>query len=236
VRYIEVLTRVRVEREIEACEATLEVSVSAGRRQSCADESHSLREKVLAELKKAGLADRDIREGGGQASQTLWSASKSIVHRVVIRNASMDLLMSAMAAVERLFAEQPQRMFAGVKRYFTFHSPAPIYVANASADDATRDAIRRSRATAELLANASGVRLRGVLTIRECALRRPTGIAQRDHLDFTEDTSDCCLAEIEPDGAVPYSGLPASTGKAIRTFVVRYAIDDAEPEDEGERG
>jgi len=156
-RYIEVLTNARIERAIEAYEATLEFIVSTGKRESCVDESVVLRNEVVAALKHSGLSSEDIREGGGEASQPVWFSTKSVIRRVIIRNASMEPLMSAMAAMERLFAALKQPYFSRVKKSFTFYSPIPLYASNTSADEAIRTAITKARLTAALIAQESGV-------------------------------------------------------------------------------
>ena len=233
-RYIEVLTNARVERRIEAYETMLELTVSCGKRSSCVDESLALREEVLAAIKEAGLSDDDIREGGGGVEQNRWSSSKSIVHRIVVQNPSMDVLISAMAAVERLFAAKPQPFFARVKKNFSFPSPSPVYAPAVSAEDAMRDAVRKSRSTAEVLARESGVRLGGMLFIREFTANRAPDGRQGQYFEPSDSTLDLCsvMECIDPDDSIPYHELPAATSRAARTFVVRFAAEDAEPTEE----
>ena len=230
-RFIEVLANARVEREIEAFESTLELSVMAGRKTSCMDESLNLRKETIAALKNAGLSDADIREGGGQASQNVWSYSKSITHFIIVRNASMDLLLSAMAAVEHLFTAAPQPYFSRLKKHYTFHNTIPVYAVSASPDDAIRDAIRRSRSTAELIAGESGVRLGNLIAVRECMTKQTHDAYQRSGFDIS-DASDViaefCADEMEPAAITTYGNLPPATGKAVRRFLVRYSIEDPE--------
>ncbi|MDB5345625.1 MAG: hypothetical protein JWP89_4002 [Schlesneria sp.] len=227
-RYIEVLTSARMEHEIEAFEATLALSTATGKKVICFDEALALREAVLATLRKSGLTDAEIREGGGEAEQNTWSSTKTVVHRITIRNTSMDVLMSAMAATERHFASLPHSFFGRVKQDFTFQRPVPVYKANASASDALREAIRSAQTTATLLADELGVRLGGMLSVVEHFVTR-NGTPERSvsyggrGYSVEEDSIDA-----EPIETVSYAGLPVSPAKVARQFRIRFAVENAE--------
>lgn len=223
------MAHVRVEREVEAYEVTLELFTSAGRKVGCFDQALELREAIVGLLKKSGLADSDIREGGGEATQNSWSSTKSVVHRIAIRNTSMDVLMSAMAATERHFAALPRPFFGRMKQNFTFHTPVPIYATNASAEDALRKAIRDARKTAELIANESGFRLGKLISVVEDYSERHLDSTARMRRDLSDGMGvDFCLSDDDSVGAISYTALPRNVGKAERRFHVRYAAKDAE--------
>ncbi len=228
-RYIEVLTSVRVEREVEAYEATLELSTTAGRKVACFDQALTLRNTVLAALKDCGLTDAEIREGGGEAIQNSWSSTKSVVHLIVIRNASLSVLMSAMAATERHFSTLRHPFFGRIKQNFTFHPPTPIYAAIRSADDALREAIRSAHRTATVIANESGNGVGEMMTVVEHFVgRRASETSSLGYDDGADTIVDYYLSEADSIGAISYNGLPNATADSAQHFRVRFAVDDAE--------
>ncbi|WP_345686090.1 SIMPL domain-containing protein [Novipirellula caenicola] len=231
-RFIEVIATVRVERDIESYEATLELSTSSGRKVTCFDQALESRETVIGILKDCGLTNSEIREGGGEAVQNFWSSTKSVVHRIAIRNKSMDVLMSAMAATERHFSALPRPFFGRTKHNFTFHAPVPIYATNVSADDALREAMQNARNTAEVFANESGYRLGRLISVAEHYSQRRPDANAGPRYGYPDDTSvDFCLSEDDAIGAIAYTGLPKNTANAARRFHVRFAAEDAEPSD-----
>lgn len=228
-RYIEVVANIRVEREVEAYETMLELSTSAGRKVACFDQAIALREAIIGLLKNLGLADSDIHEGGGEASQNSWSSTKSIIHRIAIRNMSMEKLMSVMAATERHFAALPRPLFGGAKQNFTFYPPVPIYASQVSAVEALRKAIQNARKTAEVIAYESGVRLGSLISVVEHPSEKRGNSNGGNQRAYVEDMYvDLCQAENESFGSGSYTPLSKQSGSAARHFNVRYAIEEAE--------
>lgn len=225
-----------MEREVESYEATLELSTSSGRKMTCFDQAFELRETVIGILKKCGLTDSEMREGGGEAGHQFWSSTKSVTHRIAIRNKSMGVLMSAMAATERHFSGLPRPIFGRTKQSFTFHAPLPIYASNVCADDALRKAMQNARNTAEVIADESGYRLGRLISAAEHYFqRRPDTNAGLRNDDPDDSCVDFYLNDDDAIGAIAYTGLQTNTANAVRRFHVRFAVEDAEPGGERER-
>lgn len=119
---------------------------------------------VIARLKAAGVADRDIQTSGlslgprydysaGSGSQKL--AGYVAVNQVTVRVRALDRLGVVLDAVVADGANQ----FAGIS--LALQDPGP------QLDEARRRAVADARARAALLAEAAGVRLGPVLSITE---------------------------------------------------------------------
>lgn len=233
-RYIEVVTNIRVEHEVESYEAMLELSTSAKKNVACFSDALELREAILAALKKCGLTDAEIREGGGQAIQNSWSSSKSIVHRILIQNKNIETLMSAMAVTEKHFATLRQPFFGRIRHNFTFHPPVPVYANNLSVDDALRESMQCARRTAALIAGETGCRLGVMLLVAEQIDGRSPRPSETplpyDEGDYAH--AAYCLSEDDSIADGAFTELAKSTANTARRFRVRFGVVDAEPSDE----
>ena len=186
----------------------------------------ALREDVIALLKQCGLNANEIREGGGEVTQDSWSSKNTVVHQMILRNTSMDVLMSAMAKTERHFAGLPRSYFGGIKYNFIFDRPRPVYSTNLSAEDALQEAIESARETAGVIADASGLRLGPLISVIEQHIERRVSNSEARHgtvdnmaIDFTETEDDSV-------GAITYTDLPHRVSRAARRFNVRYAAEE----------
>lgn len=231
IRFIEVIALTRLLRVVETYEAVVELTVSTGRRDSCFEASIALREEVLEALKSAGIEACGISDGGGGISQSMWSASKSVTHRVVIRHESMQALIRAMAAVERLFVGQRRAMCPRIKRNFTFHTPVAVYSPDVVDGDAIRDAVRQSRAVAQSLAEETGAKLGAVYSVTECdasSVRKEANFGSGTSLEPAAQPS---AADDEMGDGIDYTSSCHPTTRKSRLFRIRFRIDE-EPDQE----
>lgn len=224
-RFIEVIASARTVRTVEAYEAEIELSVSSRRRQPCLQASIELREEVLAALSRSGITESDIQEGGGQFTQLLWSASRSVSHRMLIRSSEMEKLIRAMAAVEQLFVDQKQSFFSPVRRSFWIRTPVPQYASEDDAESTVRKAVDSARAIAEALAAGAGKALGDISCIVECSpsVRRRSAGLRSEEFDWS-GTSDF-LADSDEPGEAHYTSVSQPTHSSRRVFRVRFVLE-----------
>ena len=229
-RYVDVITAAATTRRIESYESTLELNVSSSRGALCFDASLNLRDRVVSALKDSGLSDSDIHEGGGNVALQFWSSTKSVSHRIIVRNSDMAKLMNGMAAVERLFAANKRTFWSLIKQTFTFQSPKPVYAPSESAEDAIVNAMQRARATADSIASAQGEIIESLASVFEISVASQRNLQGHDEIDGESDMlSDFCDTD-DSISAISYPALGDPKGRGTRRFRVRFALksNDAE--------
>lgn len=227
--YIDVIALATVRRTIETYRAKIELSVQTGRKQSCLDESLKLREQVITVLIESGIEAEAIEEAGGQSDYPIWSGSKHARHELQVRHDDMKMLIRGMAAVERLFASFKDPYFFGLKRYFTFHVPAPEFAQDDDAgEQALKTALAKAKVKAAALAQEAGCELGALISITE--LPRRAARKQNAPADYFGDgnvmfdaITDFPDADFgEPSGGYTTAQPPRGIGRTL--FRVRFAV------------
>ena len=229
-RYVDVLTAAATTRSIESYESTLELNVSSSRGGLCFDSSLKLRDRVISALRQSGLSDSDIHEGGGNVALQFWSSTKSVSHRIIVRNSDMAKLMNGMAAVEQLFAANKRTFFSPIKQTFTFQSPKPTYAPSESPENAIASTMQRARATAESIASAHGEIIDSLVSVFEISVASQRNLDGHDEID---GGSDMTLGFCETDdtiGVISYPSLGEPKGRGTRRFRVRFALKSKDAE------
>ncbi|NQV26162.1 MAG: SIMPL domain-containing protein [Rhodopirellula sp.] len=226
-RHIEVVSSANVSRTVESYRARIDLTVATRKKQSCLDESITLRDDVLSALSDAGISADNVEEGGGQVTQSSWSSTKTVTHQLQVSHTDMSVIIQAMANVERIFASIKLPWFSGIRKDFTFNAPTPDFMDDPNAaENAFIVAIANAKRKAAILAQEAGLQLGHVISITEES--RAKSQQQINHQfgatdDLFHDDFNQSFAE-----SLPFSYSPAAPrqGTARSFFRVRFAITD----------
>ncbi len=173
---------------------------------------------MISSLKEAGIGAEGIEDGGGQISQA-WYSAKEIGLELHVTHREMNVLLQAMANVERLFAAIRRPWFPKTKTDFSFSEPVPQFTENPqAAEESLKKAVKIAQQKAAILAQEAGLELGRVLTVvEESSLTRNHNRDSNSDLDSDFDFSRASVKT-----------LPISPRQfTIPTcFRVRFAVDD----------
>ncbi|MBI3229178.1 MAG: SIMPL domain-containing protein [Burkholderiales bacterium] len=215
-RYIEVIGNSTLVEAICKYKADVTLNVRAVQIETAIKESVELRAQCIRQLKAAGMADDQLQEGGAESWRP-WFWKKKVgqeaSQKILVTCDDMQHLMLALGSLEPLFENQRYSLNVDMR-------PPQFETNDEIRLEAERRAFLNAKSKADVLANAAGLRLNGVLEMEELA-----ATATRTGTFGDEDWRSYGVCSAPVSGGVSDSSekLEAATRSARIRYRVRFA-------------
>lgn len=226
-RFIEVIAHSKVVRHVESYQTEIEIVVSNRKKNqhSCLEDSLKLRDEVIAALRKAGITEENIQEGGGDRSWFYNTDWKSVSHQLKASHADISILIKAMAKVEKIYTTTKQSFFSPIKKSLSLSAPQPKFsIKDNVVDHSLKMVITEAKEKASILASEAGLKLSGVLTIIEEP--QSNSVKSRSAGEMLSDVVDDEMLSTEM--GENYTMVSPQRRSTSRRFRVRFTVNDGE--------
>ncbi|WKB50638.1 SIMPL domain-containing protein [Eleftheria terrae] len=194
--------------------ADLTMSVRAAQTETAVNEATELRRRCVESLRKSGLRDSELQEGGADVWRPWYGkrkAGQEASHRILLACDDMQRLSGALAALEPLFENQRHTLSV-------FMRPPRFATSEEARRSAEREALANARTKAENIAAAAGLCLRGVVEVEELGSKIGHSGAYGD-----EAWGGYAAAAMGP-GAGADEDAPVSLDPATRSSTIRFRV------------